>query len=1426
MLAKPRDAALSAAWQPVGPAQIGSLAYGNVTGRVTAVATDPADTSGNTVYLGTTGGGVWKSTNAAGPAANVQFSPLTDTLGVFNGGSEAATASLSIGALSVANGVVLAGTGDPNDALDSYYGSGLLRSADGGTTWNLVQESRDGDGGVHSFLGLGFAGFAWSTATPSLVVAAVSDAAEGTLVNAADAVYSERGLFYSNDAGVSWQMATILDGNQTVQGPQSSGNQGGNAATSVAWNPLRQRFYAAVRFHGYYESADGATWTRMAAQPGSGLTKTACPANPGTTGSPGCPIFRGTLAVEPVSGDMYALTVDANNLDQGLWRDVCNATGGGCAASEPTFGARLNSAALEVGSGSAEIVQGDYDLSLAAVNTGPDTLLFAGTVDLFRCSIATGCVFRDTTNTEDGCAAPAAVAPSQHAIATLALSTGTLLYLGNDGGLWRSTDGVAQTGTPCSSDDAAHFQNLNGGLGSLAEVVGFAQHPTDANTLIVGVGANGTAATSAAASNLAWPQLAAGEGGFAAIDPATPANWYISTGPGVSVKACAKGAACGPADFTGEATIGAAQTGEDASLVDAPWMLDPAIPSNLLVGTCRVWRGPAADGTSWSTANLLGATFGGELAGSCGTANPVVRSIAAGGPSSDASAVENSGSEVIYAGLAGTLDGGGTLGGHLFATAKGATATGTTAWSDVALSPVTNVGSSAGGFNPGGFDVSSVTVDPHDPTGNTVYATVMGFAGNGIDAAHLYGSTDGGAHWLTLSGNLPNAPANSVAVDPNDANTLYVAEDTGVYATRQISSCATEDCWSVYGTSLPNAPVVQLLAAAEMSAGNGLLGVLRAATYGRGIWEIPLLTAAPVAAPVMSLSPTSLTFVSQATGTASATQSITVTNSGNAALTITSVVTTGDFNETDNCAGVAIAAGASCTVQVEFLPTATGARAGLLTIYGNVKGGQATAALSGMGTTPAAVVLDPISMTFPTTTVGATSAAEDITISNTGGEAATLQSVTVSGAFQIAANTCGSSLGAQVGCTVSIVFAPTASGKSSGSLTVVDSTGTQTASLTGLGASVATDALSPMTLNFAAQQVSTVSTGQQVTLTNSGDSSLLAVSGTITGGDFTVTSGCGASLTGHSTCAFTVRFAPTTIGPRTGVLTVSDQTRSQTVALSGTGLAGPGVTLTPTGLSFPATVVGQTATAITATLSNQGGVPLTVSGIAVSGDFALAASGSNCGASVAAGGACTLSIAFTPTAPGARAGAVTIMDNAAGSPQTIALSGTGVGFTLSANGPTSMTVSSGSAAVYALSLNSPAGVPGMAAIACSGTLVNATCSVSPSTANLGANTAVTVTVATGVLTNAGRSGTGPEVRWGVVALPMLMFFGSLRRRRGLLSLLVFGGLLLAAGCGSGRLIPQSAGENLNQTPSGTYPFTVTASSAGVQQTVNLTLVVQ
>jgi len=1440
--AAPRANALNPSWQPVGPAQVSSQLYGAVTGRVTSIAIDPTDSTANTVYLGTTGGGVWKSVNAAGPAASVTFTPLTDTLPVFNpNAGTSALPSLSIGAVSVsppgATHIVLAGTGDPNDASDSYYGQGILRSTDAGLTWTLAQGSHDGVAGNHSFTGLSVAGFAWNSNIPTLVVAALSQSAEGVLVNAPNTLYSVAGLYYSTDAGITWQMATIQDGGQVVQSPAISAYPG-NASTAVVWNPIRQLFLAAVSYHGYYQSPDGVTWTRLAGQPGAGLTAAACSSFFAAAGNPSCPLFRGVLAVQPTTGDTFALTVDANNLDQGLWQDLCTLSGGSC-ANPIAFGKRLPSIPLEVGSGSTAIAQADYNLSLAAVATGSgpsaDTLLFAGAIDLYRCSLAAGCVLRNTTNAANGCAAPAMVSPAQHALAVLAAAgaggAAPLLYLGNDGGLWRSLDGVNQQQTPCSPDDATHFQNLNPGLGSLAEIVSFAQHPTDPATLLAGLGANGAASTSAAPSTAPWPQISAGEGGAVAVDQTNPQNWYVSTAAGVSLRFCNNGNLCSAANFTGSPTIGYAQTAGDTSVIDPPLLLDPALPSSVLIGTCRIWRGPAQTGSSWPGSNAISAPLGGPPNSTCSAStNPLVRSLAAAGPASGAVAAQSAGSTVLYAGLAGSLDGGGNYGGHLFANYAAATAGQGTAWTDVAQSPVTNDAADAGVFNPGGFDISSIDADPHDATGKTVYATVMGFAGNGVNAPHLYRSLSGGASWTNISSNLPNAPANAVVVDPNDANTLYVGLDTGVYVTTQVATCASANCWSVYGTALPNAPVVALQAAAGLPTGDGRFGELRAGTYGRGIWQVPLLTAASATAPAIALAPPSLTFAAQAVATASAAQTITVTNSGNASLVITQVSTTGDFTQTNTCVSAAtIAPGAACAVQVAFLPTATGGRSGVLTLYANVPGGQATAALSGTGTPPAAIVLNPIALTFPSTNVGAQSLAQNIALSNTGGVSATLQTPVVSGDFKIAANTCGPSLGPGVGCTIALSFAPTASGARTGSFTLTDSAGTQTASLSGAGLLPATDALSPLILSFAPQQLNTASPAQPITLTNNGDAALTLIAAQIVSGDFTVVNSCGNSLIPHSTCALLVTFAPKSVGPGSGVLTLSDQYRSQNVTLNGSGVAPAGVSLSPLStLTFAATGVALGAAPQTVTLTNNGGLPLLIQSIASTGDFTLPAATNTCGATLPPATACTLQVLFTPTAAGPRTGILTVADNASSSPQTLQLTGTGIDFTLNANGSTSATLSAGAQAVYPLLLSSIAGLPGSVSFTCAPLPAHATCAVNPAAPALGATTAISVTLSTSVAGAELHLPGQQPLAWlaGLLPLGLLALRRRTLRRLGTVALLS----LSLLGCGTSRLIPStensSSGGPAAPTPAGAYNLIVSGSGAGLTRSVALTLIVQ
>jgi hypothetical protein len=1445
---------LTTAWSALGPAAVSSASYGLLTGRVTSVALDPNDATGNTVYVGTTGGGVWKSINAAAAsAASVTFAPLTDTLPVYSLAGNAA--SLSIGALAVqpavsaASAVILAGTGDTNDASDSYYGEGILRSTDGGQTWTLVKVSNDGVNGFHSLAGLGTAGLAFSTATPTLAVAAMSYAYEGSVVNALSTV-SVPGLYFSTDAGATWQMATLYDGAQIVQQPSSGGGTG-NAATSVVWDAQRAMFFAAVRSHGYYSSPDGMTWTRLAHQPGTALTTANCPVGAGGMGAATCPIFRGTLAAQPATGDLYGLTVDSGDLDQGLWQDLCGAVAGVCANPAPVFAGRVDAGALEVGGGSTAIAQGDYNLTMDALPVASGaTNLYVGTVDLYRCVIAagkSGCSLRNTTNAANGCNAPAQVAAAQHALAGLqqgAGATGPMLFLGNDGGLWRSVDGVAETGSPCASTDASHFDNLNAAIGSLAEIAGFAEDPISSTTLLAGMGAIGSAGTATALSTngapTVWPQLSAGEGGLPLIDPVTPQNWIATLGAGVNLKQCTQGASCAASAFVPPATVGLTQVAGDAALTAPPVALDPQLTANVLIGTCRVWRG-AASGVGWTAANAISPAFDGTHPARCSASEPLVRSVGAGGPAGTAASGALAGSEVLYAGIAGLYDGGGsTLGGAVFMTKTANVAFTPASWGNVAQSPVTNDTANAQVFNPAGMDVSSVVADPHDATGATVYATIMGF-GYAADRPlpHVYRSVDFGAHWLNVTANLPGAPANALLVDPNDANTVYVATDTGVYVTTQITTCSTSNCWSPLGTGLPNAPAISLQAAAQMLTGDGRRGMLRVGTYGRGIWQLPLLTAVSVLQPAMTLSATSLTFAAQQQSTQSAAQTITITSSGNSPLVFGQAVLAGTAINpanfaiaSDTCSGQTLAVGATCLIGVVFAPATTGPLTGLLTVYANVSGGQATVTLNGVGTAPANIVLNPLSLTYPATIVGQTAQVQNITVNNLGGTVATLQTPTIQQSandFAITFNSCGATLAVSNSCTVSIAFTPTTNGARSGVFSITDTstsvTATQTATLTGTGDAPATDTLSTGSLTFPQTQIGLTSQTQQVTMTNSG-SVALAVQPPVATGDFTVTNGCGTSVPGGTTCAYIVAFVPTAVGARSGMLTITDSVRYQTVALNGVGLAGPGVSVSPFALSFAAIGNGLVTLPQTLTLTNNGGVPLTIASAAASSNFAIAAN--TCGASLAVGAACTVQIVFAPGAAGTLNGTFTLTDNAG--VQAVALSGIGIDFSLTANGPASATLASGSAAAYGLLLNSLTGLSGNVALACTGAPANSTCVASPATPVLGGTTAITVTVATGVKAAMDPRGIAP---WrdgpGLVLAGLLPLMFWRRKLRGVAALCLLVSLGAISGCGAGRAIPLSGGGTTGTTyttASGTYNLNVSATSAGLARTVGLTLIVQ
>jgi len=226
---------------------------------------------------------------------------------------------------------------------------------------------------------------------------------------------------------------------------------------------------------------------------------------------------------------------------------------------------------------------------------------------------------------------------------------------------------------------------------------------------------------------------------------------------------------------------------------------------------------------------------------------------------------------------------------------------------------------------------------------------------------------------------------------------------------------------------------------------------------------------APPSSPGASLSPTSLTFASQTVGASGSAQTVTLTNTGNATLTITGISITGadpsDFTETNNC-GSSIAAGASCAISITFTPAASGSLSATLSVTASSVGdpsvgltgtGTSTGGGTGGGSSPS-LTLSSTSLAFGSQPIDTTSSAQTVTLSNTGSAALSITSLTITGTnagnFAEIGNTCGSSVAAGGTCTVAVTFTPSGASSSTAALSITDNaTGSpQSISLSGTGA--------------------------------------------------------------------------------------------------------------------------------------------------------------------------------------------------------------------------------------------------------------------------------------------------------------------------------------------------------------------------------------
>jgi hypothetical protein len=482
------------------------------------------------------------------------------------------------------------------------------------------------------------------------------------------------------------------------------------------------------------------------------------------------------------------------------------------------------------------VQQGTYNLELLAVPNGRATDLYGGAINVYKCQINSlnpSCAASPFINLTHvyGCspiAAPSHVHPDQHALAGMIPSSGSdsgksLLFFANDGGIYRALDGYSGL-TTGSCFGVNQFDDLNQNLGSMAQFVSFSQDPIDLNTMLGGTQDNGTPATNHATTNPSWINVLGGDGAYTAIDPIATSNFYASNPDvppqGLGIQLCTSGLYCNNSGFSFVVTSSALD-GDDGAFY-FPYILDPGSSSAMLIGTCRVWRGPRTGGMFTAVSpnfDTLGSAtcFGNEV--------NQVRGLAAGGT------FDGTGSGAIYA----TTSGFGPLEGPAHSPAGGRVWVTTNATAGPAsFLDVTDNGT-GGSINPNQYPISGAAIDPSDLSGKPAYITVMGFTGG---TGHVWKTTNAGTSWSDFTGNLPDSPVNAVVVYA-PMSQIFVATDVGVFG-----SPTSAPNWTELGPApstnqagfLPNVAVTALAVFSR-----GAQQLLRASTYGRGIWEYDLV---------------------------------------------------------------------------------------------------------------------------------------------------------------------------------------------------------------------------------------------------------------------------------------------------------------------------------------------------------------------------------------------------------------------------------------------------------------------------------------------------------------------------------------------------------------------------------------------------------
>ena len=520
------------------------------------------------------------------------------------------------------------------------------------------------------------------------------------------------------------------------------------------------------------------------------------------------------------------------------------------------------------------------------------------------------------------------------------------------------------------------------------------------------------------------------------------------------------------------------------------------------------------------------------------------------------------------------------------------------------------------------------------------------------------------------------------------------------------------------------------------------------------------------------------------------------------------------------------------------------------------------------------VSLSATSLSFGSIQTGTSSTPQSITLTSNGGEALSLNSITLGGADPspfTESDTCQvpSALQPTKFCSISITFAPTNTGSQQATLSITDNApgSPQSVMLTGAGTAPPPPApavtVTPDPVTFPTINQGTTSSPILVTVTNSGNATLHISSVTLGGnnpGEFTMAIACSGPYAPNASCTITLTFSPVAAGQRSAIISILDDAANSPQSIQVTGTAtsapptNPAVSFSSTSISFGAITQGTAAGPKTITVTSSGGATLHIFSVVLggtnSGDFSMT---NGCTANAyTVNATCAIGVSFAPLGTSSRAATITVTDDATNSPQVISLGGNAtpaLSIGAAPSGSTSATVSAGQTAQFSLQITPAAGYSGTVSLAYSGAPLGANIQ-GPSMLQLSNGNVMQFTV---MVTTSGSAASPPlalpqgtvrfpaqGVRLLLTAATLLLFmlvfgarFVSIRR-------LVLGGaftiiavfiIFASTGCGGGSASVAPPQITPVVTPAGTSAITVTpaANSASGQplqlQPIQLTLTV-